>query len=67
MVFIVINIELPLPKRRRTFAGSIISGALNAALISAAVGLTVYRLSVTPSHHPDVLVYIFVRQLARSG
>ncbi|KAI9464507.1 hypothetical protein BJY52DRAFT_1249521 [Lactarius psammicola] len=37
-------IELPPAKRRRTLAGSIVSGAVNAALIGTAVGLTVYRL-----------------------
>ena len=39
-------IELPPAKRRRTLAGTIVSGALNAALIGTAVGLTVYRLYV---------------------
>jgi hypothetical protein len=39
-------IELPPAKRRRTLAGSIVSGAVNAALIGTAVGLTVYRLYV---------------------
>lgn len=36
--------EFPPAKRRRTLAGSIVSGAVNAALIGTAVGLTVYRL-----------------------
>ena len=39
-------IELPPAKRRRTLAGSLVSGAVNAALIGTAVGLTVYRLYV---------------------
>ena len=39
------KVELPPPaKRRRGFAGSIVSTALNAALLGSAVGLTVYRL-----------------------
>lgn len=37
-------IELPSAKRRRTLAGTIFSGAVNAALIGTAVGVTVYRL-----------------------
>jgi len=37
-------IDLPPAKRRRTLAGTIVSGAVNAALIGTAVGLTVYRL-----------------------
>lgn len=36
--------EFPPAKRRRTLAGSIVSGAVNAALIGTAVGFTVYRL-----------------------
>ncbi|KAF8159885.1 hypothetical protein B0H34DRAFT_705214 [Crassisporium funariophilum] len=36
--------EMPPMKRRRGFAGSIISTAVSAALIGSAVGLTVYRL-----------------------
>ncbi|KAH9992435.1 hypothetical protein BJV77DRAFT_1002420 [Russula vinacea] len=36
--------DLPPAKRRRTLAGTIVSGAVNAALIGTAVGLTVYRL-----------------------
>ncbi|KAI0299204.1 hypothetical protein BC826DRAFT_995992 [Russula brevipes] len=36
--------ELPPAKRRRTLAGTIVSGAVNAALIGTAVGLTVFRL-----------------------
>jgi hypothetical protein len=39
-------IDLPPAKRRRTLAGTIVSGAVNAALIGTAVGLTVYRLYV---------------------
>ena len=39
-------LELPPAKRRRTLAGSLVSGAVNAALIGTAVGLTVYRLYV---------------------
>jgi hypothetical protein len=37
-------IDLPPAKRRRTLAGTIFSGAVNAALIGTAVGLTAYRL-----------------------
>ena len=41
----LLKVELPPPaKRRRGFAGSIVSTALNAALLGSAVGLTVYRL-----------------------
>jgi hypothetical protein len=36
--------DLPPAKRRRTLAGTIFSGAVNAALIGTAVGLTAYRL-----------------------
>jgi hypothetical protein len=43
-LLIVIYVELPPAKRRRTLAGSIVSTALSAALIGTAVGLTVYRL-----------------------
>jgi hypothetical protein len=39
-------LDLPPAKRRRSLAGTIVSGALNAALIGTAVGLTVYRLYV---------------------
>lgn len=39
-----ISAELPPAKRRRTFAGSVVSAALNAAVVGTAVGLTVYRL-----------------------
>lgn len=39
-------IELPPAKRRRTLAKTIVYGAVNAALIGTAVGLTVYRLQV---------------------
>ena len=39
-----VTIDLPPPKRRKTFTGSIVSTALSAALIGTAVGLTVYRL-----------------------
>jgi hypothetical protein len=39
-------LDLPPPKRRRTLAGTIVYGALNAALIGTAVGITVYRLYV---------------------
>jgi hypothetical protein len=48
-----VYIELPPTKRRRTLAGSIVSGALNAALIGTAVGLTVYRLYVLSSAWPQ--------------
>lgn len=42
---ILLHVDLPPPpKRRRGLAGSIVSTALNAALIGTAVGLTVYRL-----------------------
>lgn len=41
---IYVDIELPATKKRRTLAGSIVSGAVNAALIGTAVGLTVWRL-----------------------
>jgi hypothetical protein len=46
VVSFYICIELPPAKRQRTLAGTIVSGALNAALIGTAVGLTVYRLYV---------------------
>jgi hypothetical protein len=46
MVYIIINVELPPAKKRRTLAGSIISSALSAAVVGTAVGLTVYRLWV---------------------
>jgi hypothetical protein len=39
-----VYIDLPPAKRRRTLAGTIFSGAVNAALIGTAVGVTVYRL-----------------------
>jgi hypothetical protein len=42
-------IDFPPAKRRRTLAGTIVSGAVNAALIGTAVGLTVYRLHVLSS------------------
>lgn len=42
-------IDLPPAKRRRTLAGAIVSGAVNAALIGTAVGLTVFRLYVLSS------------------
>ncbi|KAF5351262.1 hypothetical protein D9756_008462 [Leucocoprinus leucothites] len=44
-IFLLFHIELPPPsKKRRGLAGSIVSTAVNAALIGTAVGLTVYRL-----------------------
>ena len=46
-----ICIELPPAKRQRTLASAIVSGALNAALIGTAVGLTVYRLYVPSFLH----------------
>ena len=46
MIFFYVCIEFPPAKRRRTLAGTIVSGAVNAALIGTAVGLTVYRLYV---------------------
>jgi hypothetical protein len=49
VVFFHVYIELPPAKRRRTLAGTIVSGAVNAALIGTAVGLTVFRLYVLPS------------------
>lgn len=36
--------DLPPAKRRKGLTGSVISTAFSAALIGAAVGLTVYRL-----------------------
>jgi len=48
-LLIIVHVELPPAKRRRTLAGSIVSTALSAALISTAVGLTVYRLCVLNS------------------
>jgi hypothetical protein len=45
-----VYLDLPPAKRRRTIAGTIVSGALNAALIGTAVGLTVYRLYVSHVH-----------------
>ncbi|KAI0369749.1 hypothetical protein BV20DRAFT_333739 [Pilatotrama ljubarskyi] len=47
--------DLPLPKRRRTLAGSIVSTALSAALIGTAVGLTVYRLWRDRGKNPEPL------------
>jgi len=41
---LLLHVEMPPLKRRRGFAGSIISTAVSAALIGSAVGLTVYRL-----------------------
>lgn len=49
VVSLHVYIELPPAKRRRTLAGTIVSGALNAAIIGTAVGLTVYRLFVLSS------------------
>ena len=49
VVSLHVYIELPPAKRRRTLAGTIVSGALNAAIIGTAVGLTVYRLYVLSS------------------
>lgn len=46
IIFFHLCLELPPAKRRRTLAGTIVSGAVNAALIGTAVGLTVYRLYV---------------------
>ena len=46
LVFLHVCIDLPPAKRRRTLAGTIVSGAINAALIGTAVGLTVFRLYV---------------------
>jgi len=48
-LLIIVHVELPPAKRRRTLAGSIVSTALSAALIGTAVGLTVYRLCVLNS------------------
>jgi hypothetical protein len=50
-------LDLPPAKRRRTIAGTIVSGALNAALIGTAVGLTVYRLCVS---HVDVCARMLI-------
>jgi len=44
LVSFCVCIDLPPAKRRRTLAGTIVSGAVNAALVGTAVGLTVYRL-----------------------
>lgn len=41
---LLLHIEMPPLKKRRGLAGTIISTALNAALIGGAVGLTVYKL-----------------------
>ena len=49
VVSLYVYIELPPAKRRRTLASTIVSGALNAAIIGTAVGLTVYRLYVLSS------------------
>ena len=47
LTFITLTLlELPPAKRRRGLAGSVISSAFNAALIGAAVGLTVFRMYV---------------------
>lgn len=44
-LLLLLHVEMPPPtKRRRGLAGSIVSTAINAALIGTAVGLTVYRL-----------------------
>jgi hypothetical protein len=43
----------PEPKRRRTLAGSLLDGALSAALVGTAVGLTVYRLCVPRARARD--------------
>jgi hypothetical protein len=47
MVLIFVHVDIPPAKKRRTLAGSIVSGAMNAAIIGTAVGLTVYRLCVS--------------------
>jgi hypothetical protein len=44
LVSFYVCIDLPPAKRRRTLASTIFSGAVNAALIGTAVGVTVYRL-----------------------
>jgi hypothetical protein len=43
-ILITIDIDLPPVKRRRGLADSLVSTAVNAALIGTAVGYTVYRL-----------------------
>lgn len=46
-LILLLHVEMPPPaKRRRGLAGTIVTTALNAALIGTAVGLTVYRLYV---------------------
>ncbi|KAI9573935.1 hypothetical protein HD554DRAFT_572626 [Boletus coccyginus] len=45
-LLIIIHVELPPAKWRRTLAGSIVSTALSAAQIGTAFGLTVYRLCI---------------------
>ncbi|KAI9573876.1 hypothetical protein HD554DRAFT_564060 [Boletus coccyginus] len=54
-LLIIVHVELPPAKRRRTLAGSIVSTALSAALIGTAVGLTVYRLWRDRGKLPDQL------------
>ena len=49
VLFMHVDMPMPAPqpaKQRRSLAGSIVSTALNAALIGTAVGFTVYRLYV---------------------
>jgi hypothetical protein len=60
-------IELPPAKRRRTLAGSIVSGAVNAALIGTAVGLTVYRLYVFSRALSSTIGLITFFQMEGSG
>lgn len=43
-LILLVHVDMPPLKKRRGLAGTIISTALNAALIGGAVGLTVYRL-----------------------
>lgn len=56
-LILLLHVEMPPPaKRRRGLAGTIVTTALNAALIGTAVGLTVYRLYVAErpdSSHPS--------------
>ena len=54
---------MPPAKRRRGLAGSIVTTALSAALIGAAVGMTVYKLSVPLNHL--VHAVIFIKLLSR--
>ena len=43
-LILMLHVDMPPLKKRRGLAGSIVSTAVNAALIGTAVGLSVYRL-----------------------